>query len=358
VKLSAFADSCCQTCTAGEEFLNQLKYPSNSLITTSHRIVGITDDSLGVMGAVMVKFYFNGRTSRQMVYISNNVEGLFLSQKALQDLDILSENFPHSCNVARSCACTLDDSDNCNCPARNPTPERPAEIPFPPTAENVGKLENWFLQTFESSAFNTCEEQPLQEMSGTPVNIRFKEDAKPHAVHTAIPVAHYWKKKVKRDLDRDVKLGIIEPVPQGSISQHCSRMVVTAKKDGSPRRVVDMQKVNQATLREVHHTPSPFNLVSTVPAKTKKTILDAWNGYHSLPINPEHKDATTFITEWGRYRYCRAPMGLHTSGDAYTRRFDDITCNTERKVRCSDDTLLWDESTESAFWHTFDYIKL
>ena len=358
VKLSAFADSCCQTCTAGEEFLNQLKYPSNSLIPTSHRIVGITDDSLGVMGAVMVKFYFNGRTSRQMVYISNNVEGLFLSQKALQDLDILSENFPHSCNVARSCACTLDDSDNCNCPARNPTPERPAEIPFPPTVENVGKLENWFLQTFESSAFNTCEEQPLQEMSGTPVNIRFKEDAKPHAVHTAIPVAHYWKKKVKRDLDRDVKLGIIEPVPQGSISQHCSRMVVTAKKDGSPRRVVDMQKVNQATLREVHHTPSPFNLVSTVPAKTKKTILDAWNGYHSLPINPEHKDATTFITEWGRYRYCRAPMGLHTSGDAYTRRFDDITCNTERKVRCIDDTLLWDESIESAFWHTFDYIKL
>ena len=51
-------------------------------------------------------------------------------------------------------------------------------------------------------------------------------------------------------------------------------------------------------------------------------------------------------------------MGLHTSGDAYTRRFDDITCNTERKVRCIDDTLLWDGSIESAFWHTFDYIKL
>ena len=31
VKLSAFADSCCQTCTAGKKFLNQLKYPSNSL---------------------------------------------------------------------------------------------------------------------------------------------------------------------------------------------------------------------------------------------------------------------------------------------------------------------------------------
>ena len=133
------------------------------------------------------------------------------------------------------------------------------------------------------------------------------------------------KRKVKQGLDRDVKLGIIEPVPQGSISQHCSRMVVAPKKEGEPRRTVDLQKVNQATLREVHHTPSPFNLVSTIPSNTKKTVLDAWNGYHSLPLNLDHKEATTFITEWGRYRYCRALMGLHTSGDAYTRRFDDIT---------------------------------
>ena len=181
---------------------------------------------------------------------------------------------------------------------------------------------------------------------------------KPHAVHTAIPVPHHWKRKVKQQLDRDVKLGIIEPVPQGSVSRHCSRMVVASKKNGEPRRTVDLQKVNQSTFREVHHTPSPFNLVSTVPVQTKKTVLDAWNGYHSLPLNPDHKDATTFITEWGRYRYCRAPMGLHTSGDAYTRRFDDITSDCERKVRCVDDSLLWDHSIEAAFWHTFDYIKL
>ena len=135
-------------------------------------------------------------------------------------------------------------------------------------------------------------------------------------------------------------------------------MVVAAKKNGEPRRTVDLQKVNQSTLREVHHTPSPFNLVSTVPAQTKKTVLDAWNGYHSLMLNPDHKDATTFITEWGRYHYCRASMGLHTSGDAYTRRFDDITSDFERKVRCVDDTLLWDQSIDAAFWHTFDYIKL
>ena len=43
-------------------------------------------------------------------------------------------------------------------------------------------------------------------MTGTPVDIRFKENAKHHAVHTAIPVPHHWKRKVKQDLDRDAKL--------------------------------------------------------------------------------------------------------------------------------------------------------
>ncbi len=76
-----------------------------------------------------------------------------------------------------------------------------------------------------------------------------------------------------------------------------------------------------------HHTLSPFNIASTFPPNKRKTVLDAWNGYHSLPLASSAVDATTFITEWGRYRYLRAPMGFHASGDAYTRRFDDITAD-------------------------------
>ena len=53
-------------------------------------------------------------------------------------------------------------------------------------------------------------------------------------------------------------------------------------------------------------------------------------------------------------------MGFHASGDAYTRRFDDITAEEPRTVRCIDDSLLWDPADDiaAAFWHAFDYIKL
>ena len=51
-------------------------------------------------------------------------------------------------------------------------------------------------------------------------------------------------------------------------------------------------------------------------------------------------------------------MGFHVSGDAYKRRFDDITASYPRVVRIIDDSLLWDDSIASSFWHTFDYLKL
>ena len=120
---------------------------------------------------------------------------------------------------------------------------------------------------------------------------------------------------------------------------------------------MDLQKLNQTTPREIHHTPSPFNQVSTVPPHMKKTVLDAWNGYHSLPLSPKTRDATTFITEWGRYRYLHAPMGFQASEDAYTRCFDDITVDMPCKTRIIDDTILCDSYIASSFWHTLEYIS-
>ena len=52
---------------------------------------------------------------------------------------------------------------------------------------------------------------------------------------------------VKADLDRDVKLGLLEKVPMGVPTTWQSRMVVVAKKSGKPRRTVDLL-VQQALL--------------------------------------------------------------------------------------------------------------
>jgi hypothetical protein len=68
----------------------------------------------------------------------------------------------------------------------------------------------------QSTLANTCEHQDLPQMSGRPLDIHFKVDYSPKAVHTPIAVAHHWKAAVKAALDMDVYLGTIEPVPQGT----------------------------------------------------------------------------------------------------------------------------------------------
>ncbi len=370
-KSDALTDSGCQTCTAGEDFLDDIGCPTSYLVPTSHRIMGITSASLGIIGSALLRIEAGGEVTRQMVHISKNARGLYLSETALKQLKVLKDDFPQPSltgsgteePITAQC-CTDEGAPAClerapACLERAPTPDRPDEIPFEPIPENRVKLERWFINEFAGSSFNTCSHQHLRGMTGVPMKVVRKKLSVDHPkAYTPIPVAFHFKSQVKKDLDRDVRLGIIEPVPQGEVGDWCSRMVITPKASGKPRRTIDFQALNKATLREIHHTPSPFNLVSSIPGNKLKTVLDAWNGFHNLMLDSESKELTTFITEWGRYRYCRGPQGFHGTGDAYTRRFDDITVGEKRYVRCIDDGLLYDENIETAFWHTFDHLKL
>ena len=78
-------------------------------------------------------------------------------------------------------------------------------------------------------------------------------NAEPVAIHTPVPVPLHWQEEVKRGLDQDVNLGVIEPVPIGEPVTWCHRMVVCAKKTGKPRRTVDLQAVT-FTLHVKHIT--------------------------------------------------------------------------------------------------------
>jgi len=128
------------------------------------------------------------------------------------------------------------------------------------------------------------------------------EDAESTSFHSPIPVPIHWQDQVKADLDRNVRLGVIEPVPIGEPVTWCHRMVVCAKKNGPPRRTVDFQPLNTHVTRETHHTQSPYHQVRSVPLSSNKTVSDAWNGYHSIPLREKDRHLTTFITPWGRYR--------------------------------------------------------
>ena len=182
-------------------------------------------------------------------------------------------------------------------------------------------------------------------------------NATPVAHHTPVPVPLHWQDEVKAGLDQDIRLGVIEPVPVGEPVTWCHRMVVCAKKNGKPRRTVDFQALNAHAVRETHHTQSPFHQARSIPRNTIKTVFDAWNGYHSVPIREEDKHLTTFITPWGRYRYKTAPQGYIASGDGFTRRFDEIVSDIPHKTKCVDDALLWSNSIGEGFFQACNWLE-
>ena len=46
------------------------------------------------------------------------------------------------------------------------------------------------------------------------------------------------------------------------------------------------------------------------------------------------------------------------SGDGYSRRYDEIIADVERKTKCVDDTAMWDDDLETHWWRVIDFLEL
>ena len=134
-------------------------------------------------------------------------------------------------------------------------------------------------------------------------------------------------------------------------------MVVMAKKNGKARHTVDFKALNRAAPRQTHATEAPFLLASQVPADSWKTCLDAWEGYHSVPLHEDDRQYTQFITPWGRYEYLVVPQGFLAAGDGYTQRFDQILARFINHRKLVDDSVLWSNSIEDSFMQTCDFLS-
>ncbi|CAC5409692.1 unnamed protein product [Mytilus coruscus] len=134
-------------------------------------------------------------------------------------------------------------------------------------------------------------------MNCEPLQLHVDPNATPVAVHKPALVPIHWQDKVYADLERMFYWCT------GTVSQkHTYNLVL--KDGGNQQRLmalqwtVDLQPQNRHSVRQTHHVPSPFHLADRVPQGMKKTVTDAWNGYHSVPIREEDRHFTTFITPW------------------------------------------------------------
>ena len=110
-----------------------------------------------------------------MIYISRDVQSLYLSYDTMLDLRIWNINFSQigmfpsdqqqtlsknsdtlPINTGMICGATKNDSGICDCPKRTPVPDKPEDFLFPCTPENNSKMKAWLLDHYKSSTFNSC----------------------------------------------------------------------------------------------------------------------------------------------------------------------------------------------------------
>ena len=123
--VEAIADTGCQTITAGIDILRKLKVSKRSLVPTTHKILGITDTRLNIVGSLFLQIEHDGRTTKEMVHISDNASGLYLSEAACRDLRIVDKNFPHHSISAPTKNDNGDEEECCKCIPRTEAPKRP-----------------------------------------------------------------------------------------------------------------------------------------------------------------------------------------------------------------------------------------
>ena len=373
-QVTAIADTGCQSCLIGLKMVYRLGFKQADLLPVEHKMSAANRQAIEITGAVILRLRGADSggypvESTQICYVTLESEKLFLCREACTDLGLISSSFPilgetlqvnpdTTASASSSGKSSTSRLDECKCPERSLPPPIPTVIPFPAIAANVNNLKQWLLNYYAASTFNTCPHSQLPLMTGPPLALMVDPEATPVAIHSPIPVPIHWQDEVKARLDRDVSLGVIEPVPVGEPVTWCHRMVVCKKKNGQPRRTVDLQALNVHCKRETHHTPSPFHQAMSVPSGKKKSVFDAWNGYHSVPIRECDRHLTTFITPWGRYRYCTTPQGYVASGDGYTRRFDEIVADFQDKTKCIDDTCMWADTIEECFFQACQWLDL
>ena len=129
--------------------------------------------------------------------------------------------------------------------------------------------------------------------------------------------------KVKAELDKMVKLGVITPVDEPT--DWVSSAAYTWKASGELHLCLVLHDLNNAICRDYHQTPKVEEIAHEFTHCKYFTKLDARHGYWAVVLDPKSSLLTTFNTPYGQYCFLHFTFGLACSQDVFHKRVDQNT---------------------------------
>jgi hypothetical protein len=128
------------------------------------------------------------------------------------------------------------------------------------------------------------------------------------------------KQIVEQILDEMLEKGVVEP----SGSPWSSPVVLTKKKDGSPRFCVDYRGLNDVTTKDAYPMPNITDCIDSLCGARWFCTLDLACGYWQVGVAECDREKTAFSTHKGLYQYRTMPFGLTNAPATFERLMEMV----------------------------------
>ena len=119
--------------------------------------------------------------------------------------------------------------------------------------------------------------------------------------------------------DEVIKLKRAGAIKEVFYPEWLANTVVVKKKNGKWRVCVDFTDLNKSCPKDPFPLPQIDQLVDATVGHPWMSFLDAFQGYHQIPLALDDQEKTSFITPVGNYHYKVMPFGLKNARSTYQR---------------------------------------
>ena len=132
------------------------------------------------------------------------------------------------------------------------------------------------------------------------------------------PPQHPSKEHANAVRDEVMKFKKARAIKEVFYPEWLANTVVVKKKSGK-WRVYDFTGLNKACLKDPFPMPRIDQLVDATAGHSRMNFLDAFQGYHQIPLAIDDQEKTAFVTPIGNYHYKVIPFGLKNARSTYQR---------------------------------------
>lgn len=132
-------------------------------------------------------------------------------------------------------------------------------------------------------------------------------------------IPHSQKSEIDQQVAKLLKNDFIEP----SSSEYNSPIILVPKPALNSvkrwRMCLDYRQVNKRLVADKFPLPRMDEILDSLGNAKCFSVLDLFQGFHQVPLDPDSRDLTSFSTSKGSYRWKVLPFGLNVSPNSFAR---------------------------------------